>query len=88
MQVEFWEGSLDETCACKAVVLISKGYGKEFTGMGLVEILWKAKTGIIKQRLTAEITCHGSLHGFWMGWGIWTAILEAKILPQMTPMIE
>ena len=66
VQVAFWEGSLDEACARKAVVLISKGYGKEFTRMGLVEVLWKATTGIIKQRLTAKITYHGSLHGFWM----------------------
>ena len=49
-------------------------------------ILWKSATRIINRRLIAEIKYYGSLHGFRTGCGTGTAILEAKLLHQLTAM--
>ena len=35
-----------------------------------------------------EITYHNALHGFWAGRGMGTAILEDKLLQQLTYMRE
>ena len=87
-QVECWERSLAKEYAWQTVVIIPKGDDKEFHGIGLVEVLRKAKTRIIIWRLTAVITYHDSLHDFRKGRGMGTAIFEAKMLHQMTSMIE
>ena len=70
------------------VVLIPKGYGKDFRGIGLVEFLWKAATGIINLRMTTDITYHVSFHGFQAGCGTLTAILKAKLIHQLTSIRE
>ena len=70
------------------VVLIIKGDVKYFCGIRLVEVLWKATTGIINRRLTAAISYHNSLNRFWTRWGAGTAILEAEMLQHMTAMKE
>ena len=54
----------------------------------MVEVLWKATTGIINWRLTAAVMYHGRFHGFQMGQGKGTAILEAKLLHKTTSMRE
>ena len=69
-------------------MLIPKGGGKYFSVIGLVEVLWKATTGIINRRLTAAISYHNSLNRFWTRWGAGTAILEAEMLQHMTAMKE
>ena len=55
MQAAFQEESLTEACAWKTVVMFPKGGGKDFIGIRLVEVLWKATTSIINRRLTAAI---------------------------------
>ena len=55
VQVEFLEGYLAESFTWHTFVIIPKGCGKDFGVIGIVEVLWKATTGIIIQRLTAVI---------------------------------
>ena len=68
------------------VVLIPKGYGKDFRGIGLVEVMWKDTTGILNRQLTAVNTYHNILHGFNAVRGMGTAILKAKDLHHLTFM--
>ena len=69
-------------------MLIPKGYSKDFGGIGIVQVLWKATTGIINQRLTLETLYHDTLYGLRMGRGTGTATLEAKLIQQLTAMRE
>ena len=50
--------------------------------------MWKATTGIIKQRLNSEILYHETLHGFQMGRGMGTVTLEDKLPQNMTSTRE
>ena len=68
------------------VVLIPKGGDKDFRGIGIVEVLWKATTGIINQQLIAEITYHDSLNGFRTVHGTGNVILKDKLLHQLIAM--
>ena len=88
VQAVLCEGSLVEACAWKTFMLIPKGDIKDFRRIYLVEVMRKATTGIINQRLTAAITYHDSLHGFCMGRGAGTAILEDNLLHHLAAMRE
>ena len=61
-------------------MLTPKGGGKEFRGIGIVEVLWKATTGIINRQLIALIKYHDSIHGFRTGSDTGTATLKAKLI--------
>ena len=63
-----------------SVMLIPKRGVKYIHMIGLVEVLWKATTGIINWQLTVVITYHDILHGLRMVRGKRTAILKAKLL--------
>ena len=69
------------------VVLILKG-NKNYRGIDLVEVMWKAVAAILNHRLTASITFHNSLHGFRAGHGTGTATLEAKLFQQIVALRE
>ena len=69
-------------------MLIPKGGGKDFHRIGLVEVMWKATTGIINQRLTVAITYYDSIHGLQMGRGTRTSILEADLPHKLKSMRE
>ena len=69
-------------------MITTKADGKDFHGIGLVEILWKDITWINKQRLTAAIMYHYILYGLRTGRGTGTVILEAKLIHQLTAMRE
>ena len=69
-------------------MLITKGYGKDFQCIGLLEVLWKDTTGIIKQRLTAAIKYHNSLHILRTGCETGTSNLDAKMIHKMKAMRE
>ena len=71
----------------QAVVLIPKGK-KEYRGLGLLEVMWKVVAEILNRRLTASITYHDFLHGFRAGRRICTATLEAKLLQQLSALME
>ena len=64
VQAASQDGSLVYAWACQTVLLIHKGDSKDFRLFGLVEVLWKATTVIINQRLTLEIFYHDTWHGF------------------------
>ena len=87
IQTEFREGDLAEEDTWQAVVLIPKGK-KDYRGIGLVEVMWKVVAEILNRRLTAYITYHDFLHGFWVGRGTGTATLEAKLLHQVAALRE
>ena len=54
----------------------------------MVEVLWKAVTGLLNQRLTEAIKFHDVLHRFRASRGTGTASLEASLLQQLTAMRE
>ena len=85
IQTAFREGDLAEEATWQAVVLIPKG-GKEYRGIGLVEVMWKVVAAVLNLRLTASITYHEFLHGFWAGHGTGTATLEAKLIQQLAAL--
>ena len=70
------------------LVMIPKGDGGNFWGIGLVEILWKTVTGILNHRFTSMIQFHDVLHRFQAGRGTGNATLEAKLLHHLTAMRE
>ena len=50
--------------------------------------MWKVVVEILNLRLTASITLHEFLHGFRLGRGTVTSILEAKLLQQLAALRE
>ena len=85
MQTAFQDGALAEECTKNTVVVITKDKG-DLRGIGLIEVLWKAITIILKHRLTAAISFHATLHGFWSEKGTDTTALEYNLLQQLTSM--
>ena len=83
VQSAFREGKLVEEATWQAVVLIPKGK-KDYQGIDLVEVMGKVVAAILNFWLTASITFHDFLHGFWAGHGTGTTTLEAKLLQQLT----
>ena len=69
------------------MVLIPKGK-KDYRGIDLVEAMWRVVAAILNRRLTASITYHDFLHGFWAGRGTGTTTLEAKLLQQLLALRE
>ena len=78
----FGEELLAEESAWQTVVLTHKGKG-DYRGIELVEVTWKLVAEILNRRLTASITYHKFLHGFWAGCGTGTTTLMAKLLQQL-----
>ena len=70
------------------VVMIPKWGGTHFRGIVLVEVPWKAISGIINCRLSSSIHFHDVMHGFRAGRGTSTTTLEAKLLQQFIDMRE
>ena len=60
-----------------------QGGGGGYYGIDLVEVVWKAVTVIINFCLTAYITFHVVLHGFWESRGTGTTSLEAKLIHEL-----
>ena len=88
MQEAFHDGTLSKESIWQIVVLIPKEAIRDFRGVVLVEVLWKAVTSLLNRRLTAAITFHDVLHGFWAGRGTGTVALEANLLQHLTAMRE
>ena len=63
-----------------------KGGGNDFRGIGLMEVLWKAISGIINRRLSSSIQFHDALHGFCAGRVTGTATLEENLHHQLIVM--
>ena len=83
----FGEELLAEESAWQTVVLTHKGKG-DYHGIELVEVTWKLVAEILNRRLTASITYHKFLHGFWAGHGTGTATIKDKLLQKLAPLRE
>ena len=68
-------------------MIINKGRG-EYRGIGLVEVIWKVRTLIMKNRLRDTINLHSALHGFRKGRGKGTATMEAKLDHNLAIMVH
>ena len=68
--------------------MIPKGGGTDFRGIGLVDVLWKAISGIINRQLSSSIQFHDVIHGFCTGRGTGTTTLKEKLLQQLVAMRE
>ena len=72
----------------QTVVLIPKGDGVEFRGVGLVKVLWKTMTVILNLHFTSAICFHRFLHGFWEVRSAGTTALKSKLIQYITAMRE
>ena len=70
------------------MVLIPKGDGGDFRGIGLVEVLCKTATGLLNHCFTLANRSHEVLHGFRAVHRTGTATLEAKLLQHLTDIRE
>ena len=53
VQAEFLEGGLAEDCTWQKVVLFPNGK-RDFRGIGIVEVLWKAVASLLNRHLTED----------------------------------
>ena len=67
-------------------MIITKVGGTNFRGIGLVEVLWKATSGIINHWISSSIQFHDVLHIFHMGRGTGNATLNTKLIQQLIAM--
>ena len=72
----------------QTIVLITKGGGGGFRGIGLVDVLWKTITSLINLRITGAIYFHDALRGVLVVRGMINDALEDKLLQHLTSMRE
>ena len=65
------------------LVLIPKGVPDQYRGIALLEVIYKLVSAIINRRLTSRIAFHDAVHGFRVGRGTNTAIIELKLRMQL-----
>ena len=65
------------------LVLIPKGVPNQYPGIALLEVIYKLVSAIINQRLTEKIAFHDAVHGFRVGRGTNTAIIELNLRMQL-----
>ena len=73
IQAAFRRGELMVTCASPTVLIIPKGGGTNFRVIGLVEVLWKAISGIINYRVSSSSHFYDDIYGFCAVIGMGTA---------------
>jgi len=83
----FKERRVPTQLSWSTVVLIPKG-GGDYRGIGLLEIVWKVIESIINRRIAGKVHFHDSLHGFIAKRGTGTACIEAKLLQQLSKMVQ
>ena len=88
VQVAFRDGTLAGKSTLQTVVLISKRDGRDFRGIGLIEVPCMTATGLLNHRLTSVIQFHGILYSFWSGCGTGTGSLKENLLQQLKAMRE
>ena len=86
VKAAFRGGYLAKARGWQMVLLIPRRGVKDFKGIVLVEILWKATNSIINRRLTTAVKYRNSLHGLRTGRGTGTDTLEANMIHQLTDM--
>ena len=87
VHTEFRDGLLPTKCTWQTVIFLPKG-NRYFRSIGLVEVLWKAVSGVIKQRITSEILYQDVLHIFRVGRGTGIAYLVSNNIKQIAEMRE
>ena len=68
---------------CTVLILIPKGT-TDTRGKGLLYTLWKAVEALIDTRLHDSLQFHDVLHRFRSGRGMRTAIMELKLVHELT----
>ena len=72
-------------CMVEDNYLLPKGYG-EFRGIGIVEVIWKAVSGVVSCWIEVAANFLISLHGFSSGRVMETASPEANLIHQQKEM--
>ena len=85
LQTDFWYGRIPMYCTWQTVVIITKGNGGS-RGIDIVELLWKALSGVINCWIGLAVKFHDIMHGFRADGGAGTASLKAKVLQKMMAM--
>jgi hypothetical protein len=84
VNLAFQYGILPDAFVQGILVLIPKTEPDKFRGITLLDVVYKLCSKIIHLRLQDKIEFHPDLHGFRPGRGTDTAILEAKLLMQLS----
>ena len=71
----------------KTVVLIAKR-DREFHGIGIVEVIWKAVLGLVNCCIGGAVYFHDTLHGFRSCRGKGNVSIEVKLIHHLTTMRE
>ena len=87
IQTCFQERQVPTQMLWSTVVLLPKGNGN-YRGLGLLEISWKIIESIINRRIASKVTFHDALHSFQAKRGTGTACIEAKLLQQLSKMVQ
>ena len=66
VQNVFRDGKLPTKFKRKTLVILPNG-NKQYSGIDIVEFLWKTMLGLINLRIGAEVRFHNTLHGFRVG---------------------
>ena len=74
-------------CLWQTVVIILNG-NREFHGIRLVEVIWKAVLGMVNFWIGEAVDFHNTLHGFRSRGVMGTASLEVKLFHQLIAMRE
>jgi hypothetical protein len=84
IEVVFTGNPLPKSFGVGILVLIPKGVPDQYRGIALLEVIYKLVSAITNQRLTAQIAFHDAgVHGFCVGRGTNTAIIELKLRMQL-----
>ena len=75
-------GTLPTQVPWAILVLLPKSNGGT-RGISLLEVIWKVMSSILDGQLKAAILFHDALHGFWMGRGTGTSMIEANLFQQL-----
>ena len=86
-KLAFREGCILTSLAWMTMVITPKG-GRDYTGIGLVEVIWKVCAAIMNNRIRTTTTLHYSLHGCRHGKGEGTATMEEKLAQQLTKLVQ
>ena len=87
VQTCFRERQVPTQMSWSTVVLLPKGNG-DYRGIGLLEISWKVIESILNRRIASKVVFHDALHGFRARRGTGTACIEAKLLQQLSKMVQ
>ena len=78
IQNNFKDGVVPEEVAWSTMILFMKGRG-EYWGIGLFDVSWEACATVVNCCIKSSVVLHDAIHGFRVGRGTGTAILEAKL---------